>query len=117
MDTLSTVLAIVTGALFLVTGGVKVLGVRQSLEIRDHFGMSPGLWRIVGTLETAGAVGVLIGIGVPALGVAAAVGLMALMLGAIVNRLKVKDSALLIAGDVIVLALVVVTGISTLATV
>lgn len=112
---MTIVLAIVIGALFLVTGGVKVLGVKQSLEIRDHFGMQPGLWRTIGALETAGAVGVLIGIGVPALGVAAAGGLAALMLGAIVSRVKVKDSLLLIAGDVVVLALVVVTGLALLA--
>ena len=111
---MSSVLAIITGALFLVTGGVKVLGVRQSLEIRDHFGMQPGLWRIIGTLETAGAVGVLIGIAVPELGVAATVGLACLMLGAIASRLKVKDSALLILGDVVVLGLVVVTGLALL---
>ena len=98
VDTLSIVLAIVSGALFLVTGGVKVLGVKQSLEIRDHFGMQPGLWRIIGTLETAGAVGVLIGLGgtrprhrpPPS-------GLGCLMLGAIANRLKGKDSALMVA--------------------
>ncbi len=117
MDTLSIVLAIITGALFLVTGGVKVLGVKQSLEIRDHFGMQPGLWRVIGTLETAGAVGVLVGIAVPALGVAAAVGLACLMLGAIASRLKVKDSVLLILGDVVVLGLVVVTATFTLGTV
>ncbi len=109
-----TVLAIVTGALFLVTGGVKVLGVKQSLEIRDHFGMQPGLWRIVGTLEMAGAVGVLVGIAVPGLGVAAAVGLACLMLGAIASRVRVKDSALMIAGDVVVLGLVVATGLALL---
>ena len=111
---MSIVLAIITGALFLVTGGVKVLGVKQSLEIRDHFGMQPGLWRIIGTLETAGAVGVLIGIAVPELGVAASVGLVCLMLGAIASRLKVKDSVLLILGDVVVLGLVVVTGLALL---
>ena len=111
---MATVLAIVTGALFLVTGGVKVLGVKQSLEIRDHFGMQPGLWRVIGTLETAGAVGVLTGPAVPGLGVAAAVGLACLMLGAIASRVKVKDSALMIAGDVVVLGLVVVTGLALL---
>jgi len=109
------VLAIIAGALFLVTGGVKVLGVRQSLEIRDHFGIGAGQWRIIGTLETAGAVGVLIGIAVPALGVLAAVGLAALMIGAIASRIRVKDSVVMIAGDVTVLALVVVTGIVTVA--
>jgi hypothetical protein len=112
---MSTVLAIITGALFLVTGGVKVLGVRQSLEIRDHFGMQPGLWRIIGTLETAGAVGVLIGIAVPALGVAAAAGLTCLILGAIASRVKVKDSIVMIGGDVVVLALAVATGLALLA--
>lgn len=115
METLSTVLAIVTGALFLVTGGVKVLGVKQSLEIRDHFGFTPGAWRIIGTLESAGAVGVLIGIAVPALGIAAAGGLACLMIGAIQNRVKVKDSVLLILGDVVVLGTVVTTGIVTIA--
>ncbi len=111
---MSTVLPIVTGVLFLVTGGVKVLGVKQSLEIRDHFGMQPGLWRVIGALETAGAVGVLIGIAVPELGAAATVGLACLMLGAIASRVKVKDSALLILGDVVVLGLVVVTGLALL---
>jgi uncharacterized membrane protein YphA (DoxX/SURF4 family) len=114
MGTVSIVLAIITGVLFVVTGGVKVLGVKQSLEIRDHFGMQPGLWRIIGTLETTGAVGVLIGLAVPALGVAAAVGLACLMLGAIASRLKVRDSALLILGDVVVLGLVVATGLALL---
>ena len=109
-----TVLAIVTGALFLVTGGVKVLGVRQSLEIRDHFGFGAVPWRVIGTLECAGAVGVLAGIALPELGVAAAAGLAALMLGAIANRLKVEDPVLMVVGDVVVLALVVGTGVSTL---
>ncbi len=36
------------------------------------------------------------------------------MLGAIASRLKVKDSALLILGDVVVLGLVVVTGLALL---
>ncbi len=111
---METVLAVIVGALFIVTGGVKVLGVKQSLEIRDHFGMQPGLWRVIGTLETAGAVGVLVGIAVPALGVAATVGLGCLMLGAIAHRLKVRDSALMVAGDVVVLGLVVATGLALL---
>jgi hypothetical protein len=111
----ATVLSIVTGALFLVTGGVKVLGVKQSLDIRDHFAMSPGLWRTVGLLESAGAVGVLIGIAFTPLGVLALVGLAALMCGAIVSRLRVHDSVPLVFGDIAVLALVVVTGITVIA--
>lgn len=109
MDTLSIVLAIVTGVLFLATGGVKVLGVKQSLEIRDHLGIDAGLWRIIGVLETAGAIGVLVGLAEPALGVAAAIGLSVLMVGAIGSRLRIQDSAVMIAADVVVLALAVAT--------
>jgi hypothetical protein len=105
----ATVLPAVTGALFLVTGGVKVLGVRQSLEIRDHFGMTPGLWRTIGLLESAGAVGAFLGIWSTPLGVLALVGLAALMVGAVVSRLRVKDPVLLVLADLTTLALVVVT--------
>ena len=104
-----TALTIVVGVLFTITGGVKVLGVRQSLEIRDHFGMSPRTWQLIGILETAGAVGTLLGLAVEPLGIAAMVGLCLLMVGAIVSRIRVGDSAALILADVATLALVVVT--------
>jgi len=106
----ATVLCLVTGALFVVTGGVKVIGLRQSLDIRDHFGMSPTLWRTVGVLETSGAIGTIVGIWVTPLGVAATVGLACLMIGAVTSRLRVHAPVLLILGDVTALALVVVTG-------
>jgi hypothetical protein len=110
----ASILALVTGCLFVVTGGVKVVGLRQSLDIRDHFGMAPRLWRTVGLLETAGAVGVLVGTAVTPLGVLALVGLAALMLGAIASRLRVHDPVPLVLGDVVVLALVVVTAAALL---
>ena len=106
---LVTVLSVVVGLLFLTTGGVKIVGLRQSLEIRDHFGMSPGLWRIIGALECCGALGVLAGLAVKPLGVAAAAGLIAPMLGAIASRLRVRDPLRLIAFDVTVLVLVAIT--------
>jgi hypothetical protein len=108
----ATILLVVTGGLFLVTGGVKVLGLRQSLAIRDLFGIAPGLWRTIGVLESAGAAGALVGIWLTPLGVLALLGLAALMIGAIGSRLRVHDSALLVLGDVAVLGLVVATGIA-----
>lgn len=110
----ATVLCVVTGILFVVTGGVKVVGLRQSLAIRDHFGMDPRLWRVIGTLETAGGVGVLVGTQVTWLGLAALVGLAALMAGAITSRVRVRDSAAMVLGDVVVLALVVTTFVALL---
>jgi hypothetical protein len=103
------VLAVVVGCLFLLTGGVKLLGVEASLTIRDHFGMSPRLWQVIGTLECAGAVGAVLGIWVPVLGVLALLGLAALMLGALVNRMRVDDPAQLLAADALTLTLVVLT--------
>lgn len=103
-------LCLVTGALFVVTGGVKVLGVPQSLAIRDHFGMAPRLWRVIGALETCGAVGTVLGIWSSLLGVAATVGLAGLMIGAVASRVRVRDPLLLVLGDLATLALVVTTG-------
>lgn len=106
---MDVVLAVLVAATFAVTGGVKVLGVPQSLAIRDQLGLAPGLWRVIGTLELLGAAGVLVGLAVPVLGTLALLGLVGLMLGAIVSRVRVHDTALMIGLDVVVLALVVVT--------
>ena len=115
MSVLLVVLSIVVGGLFLVTGGVKVIGLRQSLAIRDHFGMAPAAWRVVGLLESAGGLGVLLGIGVTVLGLLALGGLALLMLGAIASRLRVHDAPRLVLADVAVLGLVVVTAVTHLA--
>jgi hypothetical protein len=103
------VLSVVVGLLFLVTGGVKVVGLPQSLAIRDHFGMSAQLWRVIGVLECAGAVGALLSIWLRDLGLLALAGLAALMLGAVASRVRVRDPLPLMAFDVAVLVLVVVT--------
>ncbi|WP_328841648.1 DoxX family protein [Streptomyces europaeiscabiei] len=104
----TTVLSVLLGLLFVVTGGVKVLGVPQSLAIRDHFHLPPRLWQAVGALETAGGVGVLVGLAIPVLGAAASAGLAALMVGATINRLRVHDPAVMVVVDLTVLGLVLV---------
>ncbi|MFE7775825.1 DoxX family protein [Streptomyces sp. NPDC057445] len=111
----ATALSVVVGVLFVVTGGVKVVGLRQSLAIRDHFGMAPMTWRVIGVLESAGGVGVLLGIAFAPLGGLALAGLALLMVGAIVSRLKVRDPALMLLADALVLALVVATAAALLA--
>ncbi|MGP4018448.1 DoxX family protein [Saccharopolyspora sp. 5N708] len=109
MSVVAVVLSVVVGALFVVTGGVKVIGLRQSLAVRDHFGMAPGTWRAVGLLESAGGIGVLLGTKIPLLGLLALSGLALLMLGATASRFRVHDPAHLLLADVAVLALVVAT--------
>jgi hypothetical protein len=106
MDFTLTVVVLVT---FLFSGAVKLFGVPQSVAIRDQLGVSPGLWRLIGVLEWLAVAGILVGSKVPLIGTLALVGLVLLMVGATASRLRVRDSAVMIALDVAVLALVVVT--------
>lgn len=92
MDVLRIILAVVLGPIFVLTGGIKIYGLRRSLRYRDHFGMSPSLWRVIGVLEAAGGLGLLVGLAVRPLGIAAGAGLCALMLGAVLTHLRARDS-------------------------
>jgi len=52
----------------------------------------PDSWMTtLGILETAGAIGLLVGIGVPRLGTAAAIGLVLFFIGAIITHLRARD--------------------------
>jgi type III secretory pathway component EscS len=52
----------------------------------------PESWiTILGILKAAGALGLLIGIGVPPIGVAAAIGLVLFFIGAIITHLRARD--------------------------
>ena len=84
---------------------------RQSLAIRDHLGVKPAQWRMIGILELAGVAGVLVGLAWAPIGVAAAIGLSLLALGAIVFHGRVPDSAADTAPAVIGLGLAVATAI------
>jgi hypothetical protein len=92
-------------------GLIKVLGVAQSLTIRDHLGVKPVQWRAIGTLELAAVAGVLAGLAWPPIGVAAAVGSALLLLGAIGFHVRASDSAADTAPAVIGLGLAVATAI------
>lgn len=79
--------------LFAFSSLIKLAGVRRSLAIRDHLGIKPTQWRVIGLLELAGVAGALAGLAWAPLGVAAAVGLALLMLGAISFHVHASDSA------------------------
>jgi DoxX-like family len=97
--------------LFAFAGLIKLFGVRQSLAIRDHLGVKPAQWRMIGILELAGVAGVLVGLTWAPIGVAAAIGLSLLTLGAIVFHGRASDSAADTAPAVIGLGLAVATAI------
>jgi hypothetical protein len=98
-------------ALFGFAGLIKVVGLRQSLAIRDHLGVNPVQWRMIGLLELAGVVGVLVGLAWAPIGVAAAVGLALLVLGAIVFHVRASDSVADTIPAVIGLGLAVATAV------
>ncbi len=98
-------------ALFAFAGLIKVVGLRQSLAIRDHLGVQPAPWRVIGLLELAGVAGVLVGLVWAPIGVAAAVGLALLVLGAIVFHVRASDSAADTVPAVVGLGLAVATAI------
>ena len=84
----TVIVTILLAALFGFASAIKLLGVRQSLEIRDHLGISATNWRGIGLLELAGVVGVLVGLWWPPLGIAAAAGLALLSVGAVVSHVR-----------------------------
>jgi uncharacterized membrane protein YphA (DoxX/SURF4 family) len=105
------IVTVLLAALFAFAGLIKLFGVRQSLAIRDHLGVKPAQWRMIGILELAGVTGVLVGLAWPPIGVAAAIGLSLLALGAIVFHGRASDSAADTAPAVIGLGLAVATAI------
>ena len=64
---LATVIATVLLAiLFTFASSIKLFGAPQSLAIRDHLGVTPVFWRVIGLLELAGVIGALAGLGLAA---------------------------------------------------
>jgi DoxX-like family len=109
--TAKVIVTALLAALFGFAGLIKLFGVRQSLAIRDHLGVKPAQWRVIGVLELAGVTGVLVGLGLAPIGVAAAIGLSLLSLGAIVFHGRASDSATDTAPAVIGLGLAVAAAI------
>jgi len=91
MDTATIVVTGLLAALFLSAAAPKLAGAQQSLQIRDHLGVAPGQWRLIGFLELAGATGAAVGLALRGLGVAATGGLVLVSLGAIATHIRAGD--------------------------
>jgi hypothetical protein len=111
MDTATVVVTILLAALFTFAASIKLLGVPQSLAIRDHLGVKPLQWRLIGGCELAGVAGALVGLLWAPIGIAAAIGLALLSVGAIAFHLRASDGVKDSAAAVIGLALAVATAV------
>ncbi|MEU1405633.1 DoxX family protein [Streptomyces sp. NPDC005728] len=92
MSTAHLTLAVVLAPVFLLLGLAKLAAVPFMRQAAAHLGMTTGLYRVVGFLEVAGALGLLCGLASAPLGAAAATGLALLMVAAVVVHLRHHDA-------------------------
>jgi hypothetical protein len=111
MDTAKVVVTILLAALFTFAASIKLLGVQQSLAIRDHLGVKPLQWRLIGVCELEGVAGALVGLMWAPIGIAAAIGLALLSIGAIAFHLRASDGVKDTSAAVIGLSLAVATAV------
>ena len=81
--------SIALALLFLAAAAGKLTGKTQ--DMGDHLGIPVQRWRVIGVLELAGAVGVLVGLAVDELGLAAGAGLVLTSVGAMATHAKAGD--------------------------
>lgn len=86
-----TVLGLVLAVFFGALGSAKVMAVPAMRARAAHLALPVKVYRGIGSLELAGAAGMLVGIAVPALGALAAVGLLLLLAGALVAHVRNHD--------------------------
>jgi hypothetical protein len=106
------VLAVLLVIVFGVAGIAKIGGAPVMRTAAAHMGFSVGQYRLIGALEVAGAVGLLIGLVEPGLGVAAAIGLGLLLIGAGAAHLVHRDGAARVAVPLVLVAVVAAYGVS-----
>jgi hypothetical protein len=110
-DALSGVLAFVFGA-----GGVaKFTRAKRQVDTATRLRIPWRRYRLIGIPELAASVGLLLGFALMPLGAAAAIGLVVLMAGALLARIRVRDSAAFLVGDAVFLAAAAATAVLRLA--
>ncbi|GAA2708795.1 DoxX family protein [Micromonospora olivasterospora] len=82
-------LSVILAVVFAATAVPKLLGKMD--DRMSHLGVSTGLTKVIGALELAGVVGLVLGLYWAPAGIAAAVGLTILMIGAVTYHLRAKD--------------------------
>src|SRR5271165_6116496 len=91
MSAATVVITVLTALLFFAAAAMKLTGQEHSLATRDHLGIDPARWRLIGLLEIAGATGALVGLAFRPLGIAATAGLVLTSLGAIAAHVRMGN--------------------------
>ena len=93
MTILLVVLAAVLGLAATFSAAGKLRRMPQVVEMMRHVGVSDSQMRLLAVAELLGALGLLLGIWVPVLGLLAALGLSVYFLGAVIAHVRKKDTA------------------------
>jgi len=107
---IAVVLQVLLGLGFVMAGGMKLMGTKQSLQQRDHLKIASWFWTFTGAVEIIEAIGLIVGIWLPFVAVLAGLLVLATMIGAAYAHVRNKDSFQHIVSPIIffVLALIVV---------
>ncbi len=77
----------------------------KAAEMLRHLGLTDSQIRALGVVEVAGALGLLVGIWIPILGLLAAIGFVLYFLGALIMHVRAKDPAKDLAPALVLLVL------------
>ncbi|MEM7323561.1 MAG: DoxX family protein [Actinomycetota bacterium] len=96
MGVLAWIVGLLLAAGIAMAGVSKLRGDAAMVETQERFGMSAGLFRIIGGLEVLAAIGLIIGLFTDGqnaewIGFLAAVGLILLLIGAVVSHARAGD--------------------------
>src|SRR5207247_10251367 len=97
MFTAYVVVTVLAAAANVFSATLDFVRYKQVLINMAKAGVSESWITMLGILKAAGAIGLLVGIGVPLIGTAAAVGLVLFFVGAIITHLRARDCQLCLA--------------------
>ena len=88
---LSAALACLIALVFALLGVAKILALGPMPELAAHAGFTTVSYRVIGSLELAGAIGVAVGPALPLFGELAGLGLLMLLAGAVTTHVRRGD--------------------------
>ncbi|WP_371677432.1 DoxX family protein [Streptomyces sp. NBC_01276] len=93
MSTTATVVTLIAAFMAGFSGASVFFRAKFVVEPLAEYGVPRSIWNLLGAAKAAGAVGLLVGFAVPAIGIAAAIGLVLYFTGAVITVLRARAYA------------------------
>lgn len=114
MSTLSTILAVILGIVFVGSGIPKLTGQQKMVDNFEGWGYAPSVRVAIGGVEVLAGAMMLIGLAAPALAITGALLVICVMIGALWTHQRAKDPVAELAPAALLLALAVALLVSLL---